>query len=39
VLFRVLGTYTATATTGSPTRTVSGGYTYYHWTGNGSITI
>ena len=32
------GTYTATATTGSPTRTVSGGYTYYHWTGNGSIT-
>ena len=39
VIFRTAGTYTAAATTGSPTRTVSGGYTYYAWTGNGSITI
>jgi hypothetical protein len=39
VIIRTLGTYTATATTGSPTRTVTGGYTYYIWTGNGSITI
>jgi hypothetical protein len=36
--FEISGTYTATATTGSPTRTVSGGFTYYHWTGNGSLT-
>jgi hypothetical protein len=34
---RTLGTYTATETTGSPTRVVTGGYTYYTWTGNGSI--
>jgi hypothetical protein len=36
---RTLGTYTASATTGSPTRTVSGGYTYYVWTMTGSITV
>jgi hypothetical protein len=32
------GNYTANATTGSPTRYVSGGYTYYKFTGNGSLT-
>jgi hypothetical protein len=36
---RFSGTYTASATTGSPTRTVSGGFTYYKFTGTGSITI
>jgi hypothetical protein len=36
---RYNGTYTATATTGSPTRVVSGGYTYYTFTGSGSITV
>ena len=30
---------TAPATTGSPNRTVSGGFTYYTWTQSGSITI
>jgi hypothetical protein len=30
---------TAAATTGSPTRVVSGGYTYYTFTGSGSITF
>lgn len=39
VIFKKSGTYTAAATTGSPTRTVSGGFTYYVWTGSGSITI
>jgi hypothetical protein len=39
VLLRFSGTYTATATTGSPTRNVTGGYTYYTFTGDGSITI
>jgi hypothetical protein len=29
----------ATATTGSPTFTNTGGYKIYKWTGNGSITI
>ena len=38
VLLRIAGTYTATATTGSPTRTVSGGYTYYAYTATGSFT-
>jgi hypothetical protein len=39
VLLRFSGTYTAAATTGSPTRNVTGGYTYYTFTGDGSITI
>lgn len=39
VIARFTGTYTAAATTGSPTRVVTGGFTYYTWTGNGSITI
>jgi hypothetical protein len=39
VLLRFTGTYTAAATTGSPTRNVTGGYTYYTFTGDGSITI
>jgi hypothetical protein len=38
VILRVLGDLTFT-TTGSPSRVVSGGYTYYKWTGNGSITV
>ena len=38
VIVRVAGTYTAASTTGSPTRYVSGGYTYYKFTGVGSIT-
>jgi hypothetical protein len=29
----------ATATTGSPTITVAGGYRVYKWTGSGSITF
>ena len=39
VILRRLGTYTASATTGSPARVVTGGYTYYTFTGTGSITI
>ena len=39
VLLRFTGTYTAAATTGSPTRNVTGGYTYYTFTGDGSITL
>jgi hypothetical protein len=36
---RIAGDITATSTTGSPSRTVSGGFTYYKFTGNGSITF
>lgn len=36
-IIRVPGSYTAQATTGSPDRRESGGYTYYTWTGDGSI--
>jgi hypothetical protein len=36
---RIAGSYTASATTGAPTRVESGGYTYYTWTGNGSVTV
>ena len=39
VILKVSGTYTATATTGSPARVVSGGSTYYTFTGSGSITL
>jgi hypothetical protein len=39
VVLRTLGSYTAAATTGSPTRSVDGTYTYYVWTATGSITI
>jgi hypothetical protein len=38
-MMRVLGDYTAVATTGSPSRSVNAGYTYYTWTGNGSVTV
>ena len=38
VIIQIAGTYTATATTGSPTRTVSSGYTYYAYTATGSFT-
>jgi hypothetical protein len=36
---RTLGSITAAAVTGSATRVVSGGYTYYTFTGSGSITF
>lgn len=39
VILRTLGSIFAGATTGSPTRVFSGGYTYYTFTGNGSITF
>jgi hypothetical protein len=39
VLLRISGSVTATSTTGSPTRVESGGYTYYKYTGDGSITL
>jgi hypothetical protein len=38
-IIRFLGSFTAASTTGSPTRVENGGYTYYTWTGSGSITI
>lgn len=40
VIIRYADTYdAATATTGSPTITVAGGYRVYKWTGSGSITF
>jgi hypothetical protein len=40
VIIRYLSTLNAAAsTTGSPTVVVSGGYRYYTWTGDGSITF
>ena len=40
MIIRYADTYTAaTATTGSPTITVAGGYRVYKWTGSGSITF
>ena len=39
IIMRYNGTITAASTTGSPSRVVSGGYTYYTFTGNGSITF
>jgi hypothetical protein len=40
VIIRYADTFAAaTATTGSPTITVAGGYRVYQWTGNGSITF
>jgi len=36
VVVRISGNYTATSTTGSPTRTVVGGYTYYAYTTAGT---
>jgi hypothetical protein len=40
VIIRYADTYAAAAsTTGSPTVVTSGGYRYYTWTGNGSITF
>ena len=39
LLIRYSGSLTASATTGSPTRYETGGYTYYKFTGTGSITF
>ena len=40
VIIRYADSFTAaTATTGSPTITVTGGYRIYRWTGSGSITF
>jgi len=36
VVVKITGNYTATSTTGSPTRTVVGGYTYYAYTTAGT---
>ena len=38
-ILRASGSVTAASTTGSPTRTESGGYTYYKFTATGSITF
>jgi hypothetical protein len=39
VIIRLSGSVTAASTTGSPTRYETGGYTYYKYTGNGSVTF
>jgi hypothetical protein len=40
VIIRYVDTYdAASATTGSPTITVAGGYRVYQWTASGSITF
>lgn len=39
VIFRTSGTYYPRSVTGSPDRREGGGYTYYTWTGDGSITL
>jgi hypothetical protein len=39
VIIRVAGSFTAADTTGSPSRVESGGFTFYKFTGNGSITL
>lgn len=39
VIIKYNGTITAASTSGSPSRAVSGGYTYYTFTGSGSITF
>jgi len=39
VILRYNGSINASATTGSPSRYETGGYTYYKFTGNGSITF
>jgi len=39
VIIRYNGTITAASTSGSPSRVESGGYTYYKFTGSGSITF
>jgi hypothetical protein len=39
IIIRYPGSVTATSTTGSPTRYETGGYTYYKFTANGTITL
>jgi hypothetical protein len=36
---KIAGDVTAASTTGSPTRNTGGGFTYYSYTGTGSITF
>lgn len=38
IILRTSGSYTASGTTGSPSRYETGGFTYYKFTGNGTIT-
>lgn len=39
VIFRTAGSFYPRSVTGSPNRREGGGYTYYTWTGDGSITL
>jgi hypothetical protein len=39
IILRISGSVTATSTTGSPTRIEANGFTYYKFTGTGSITF